>query len=179
MRLRTILILALAAGSCTALPQEQGKTEVEGDQAGKGAYSRYWKGILVDAACTPSAPNKTAAIQSPDMKSNAARVEESGSAARTDAERRGADREASPARGSRMWTQSEWRSCPATATTAKFGIVLSDGRMVRLDSHGNSLALSYLQTGRRRNQTEVSGKSPEVTARGMLIGDTLRVRSIK
>ncbi len=74
---------------------------------------------------------------------------------------------------------ARWQSCPATGTTSAFGVVLSDGRMVRLDATGNTMAAQRMKTENKWMQAATTGKPANVKVRGTLVGDTLQVQEIK
>ncbi len=75
------------------------------------------------------------------------------------------------------WTSSELQRCPASAGTTSYGLVLSDGRFLKLDDAGNRMAANAYKSGSRwtRNQRE----APEVRVSGSLEGDTLHVEGIR
>jgi hypothetical protein len=63
-------------------------------------------------------------------------------------------------------------ACEPTASTTVFGIELSDGKVLKLDSAGNAKAAEAMKSN--------TGKSsPQATVTGSLDGQTLKVESIE
>lgn len=141
MRLMIAFTLVVAAGN--------GAVWAQADKTGAGEDTvRSWRGLLVDAACRPSPPAKKSAIESPDMKSNMPRATGSGGPS----------------------SQKQWSSCPPTPATRTFGLALPDGKMLRFDAKGNSMA----EVAMHRRPNEEAAKAPrEVTVKGRLAGGKL------
>lgn len=75
-------------------------------------------------------------------------------------------------------TPAQWRNCPATAATTSFGLLLPDGKMLRFDAKGNSLAASRMKTGGKNTRVAAGGPT-QVTIRGTALGEILQVESIR
>ena len=66
------------------------------------------------------------------------------------------------------------KQCPASSSTTTFGLVLSDGKFVKLDDQGNTKASEAI-----KNTAMKEGKAPKAQAKGTLEGDTIRVADIR
>lgn len=104
------------------------------------AEAATWSGVLVDAKCaagaTPAAAGAIAGASGPDQIGNRA-----SQAVRDKLE------------------GEQWRNCRPGRTTAKFALLLNDGKMVKLDSGGNTRAAAVLKSAQSRKpvHAEVSG----------------------
>ena len=72
---------------------------------------------------------------------------------------------------------SKWQSCSVTDSTASFGLVLNDGRLVKLDDAAN--AMPEFRNTSKFTRAEASGRPAHVTVRGVLDGETLKMESIR
>lgn len=147
----------------TTTTQEHTRTE-------KGVHSKNWKGMLVDANCG------AAAGETAERSQTGAGVEtESNRASETSSSANRSEQETTMGHSSK----AQWQSCPATASTTQFGLLLSDGRMVHFDPAGNQKAEQGMQSNSKWTKAANSGKPAKVKVRGTLFGDTLEVHSIK
>lgn len=150
----------------------------------KGVSGKHWKGLLVDATCTPSGSMSP----TPNQQNNSANRSTSSSSQETSSANRSSTNESGTTEQSTSSSthkekhmkmsgmNAQWQSCAATPSTTQFGLVLNDGRMVRLDENGNTQAQGELKNNPKLT---ANNKPPRVRVRGTLVGDTLQVQSIK
>jgi hypothetical protein len=70
--------------------------------------------------------------------------------------------------------EKQAQQCPANASTSTFGLVLSNGKFVKLDDEGNTKASAALK------ETKVKeGKAPKAEVKGTLEGYTVKVAEIR
>jgi hypothetical protein len=70
--------------------------------------------------------------------------------------------------------EKQAQQCPATASTTAFGLVLGDGKFVKLDDQGNSKASEAIKT-----TTLKEGKAPKAKVKGTVEGDMVKVADIQ
>ena len=66
------------------------------------------------------------------------------------------------------------QQCPATSSTTAFGLVLGDGKFVKLDDQGNSKASEAIKATALKE-----GKAPKAKVKGTVEGDTVKVAEIQ
>lgn len=166
MRLQMKVFLALAA--CASLGIAQNSAQSPSQTAGQSqaqtttqgdTQSRTWKGMLVDASCTPSSAGTTSTNS--DKDSSAAKDND-----------HSANRESDSSTKS---TTDQWRSCQPTLATTSFGIV-ENGRLLKFDAKGNSLATAEMKSNSRWSG---GNKSIEAKVKGTLSDDTIHVEAIE